>query len=85
MKTATANELQAFHRFVGEKLGSTPADLSPEEVLGEWRILHPCPDELSASVAAVRNALDDMAAGDPGRPVAEVIAGLRKRHNLSSD
>ena len=79
MTAAVANELERFHQFVEEKLGSSSADLSPEEVLLEWRAAHPSTDDLSEDVVAVKQALADMRAGDRGRPAEQVIAELRQR------
>ena len=82
MNTQTPRELREFHDFVGEKLSNGGTDLSPEEVLDQFRVLHPGPNELMESVSAVRQALTDMAAGDRGRPVDDVLTDLRTRHNL---
>ncbi len=80
MPTDLSIDLSAFHSFVQEKLGSDEAgELSPEDVLAEWRELHPTPGELTDSVAAVRHALADMQAGDRGRPAEDVVADLRRR------
>ena len=82
MKVQTPNELREFRDFVVEKLNNGGTDLSPEEVLDQFRVLHPDPSELTESVSAVRQALTDMAAGDRGRPVDDVLTDLRTRHNL---
>jgi hypothetical protein len=84
MNPQVSDELRSFHDFIAEKLGNGDAALSPEETLDQWRALHPDPEELTQSVTAVRQALDDMAAGDPGRPLDDVVAELRQRHNLPS-
>jgi hypothetical protein len=83
MKSTAMSELAGFHEFVSEKLNNGGSDLSPEEALDQWRALHADPDELSESVAAVRLALADMAAGDSGRSVDDVLADLRSRHGLT--
>ena len=84
MTAVVANELERFHQFVEGKLGSSSADLSPEDVLSEWRAKHPLPDDLSESVGAVKQALADMRAGDRGRPAEQVIAELRQRLESSA-
>ncbi|HWY87935.1 MAG TPA: hypothetical protein VNX28_14485 [Gemmataceae bacterium] len=84
MKQLTSDELREFHDFLGEKLANGGANISPEEALDQWRILHPDSEELTESLSAVREALADMASGDRGRPVDEVLAELRSRHNLPS-
>jgi hypothetical protein len=82
MQSPPSHELRQFHEFVGEKLNNGAANLSPEEVLDQWRELHPNQAELDESVSAIRQALADMTAGDSGRPVGEILAELRIRHNL---
>lgn len=73
-------ELREFHSFVQVKLGSDEArELSPEDVLAEWRGLHPTSGELTDSVTAIRRALADMQAGDHGRPAEDVVAEIRRR------
>lgn len=54
--------------------------MSPEEVLDEWRSLHPVDEE--GEIAAVEEALDDLAAGDVGRSFADADREFRARHNL---
>ncbi len=85
MTAAVANELERFHQFVEGKLASClSTDLSPEEVLSEWRTTHPLSDDLSESVVAVKQALADMRAGDRGRPAEQVIAEIRQRLESSA-
>ncbi|MCE9552563.1 MAG: hypothetical protein K8T91_04185 [Planctomycetes bacterium] len=79
MATDIPHDLQEFHSFLGETLASGRGDLSPEEALDEWRILHPAPAELAESVAAVRRALRDMQSGDRGRPADAVLSDIRQR------
>ena len=83
MASALFDELRSFHAFLTEKIeanGSEP--LSPEEALELWRIENPTPEEREATVNAVRESLEDMRAGDPGRPGREVLAEIRRKHNL---
>jgi hypothetical protein len=56
--------------------------LSPEEALELWRTEHPANDEFGDSVAALREALADMAAGDEGVPFADFDREFRMRRNL---
>ncbi len=80
MTVDLSHELREFHTFVQEKLYSDEAsELSPEDVLDEWRVLHPTSEELADSVIAVRRAVVDMRAGDRGRPVEDIIADIRQR------
>lgn len=82
MTPQATDELRDFHAFLGEKLKNGGADASPEEALDEWRALHPDPDLFEDDTAAIQEALDDMAAGDHGRPADEVIAELRAKYGL---
>lgn len=76
-----SNELAAFHAFVGEQIETGPSDLSPEEVLDLWRDQHPDPASEDAT-EAIREALDDMAKGDRGRPIAEFDHEFRQRRGI---
>ena len=82
MPSKMAEELRDFHRFLGDKLSSDGIELSPEEVLDEWRRLHPQTQTFEEDVAAIQEALDDMAKGDRGIPFDQFDRDFRKRHNL---
>lgn len=83
MPTQMIDELREFHRFLADKLrGGDGINLSPEEVLDEWRQLHPQTKALDEDIAALREALDDMAQGDRGIPFDEFDRDFRKRHHL---
>jgi hypothetical protein len=75
-------ELREFHRFLADRLSAEGVDLSPEEALDEWRRLHPQTQSSDEDIAAIREALDDMAKGDRGIPFDEFDRDFRKRHNL---
>jgi hypothetical protein len=85
MKAQEIDELAAFQAFLTEKLKNGGPRPSPEEVVDEWRDLHPEPEIDEDEVAAIQEALDDMANGDRGRPFEEVMADLRARYNLPSE
>jgi len=78
MATSISNELQEFHRFVAEKLANGGAGLSPEEVVDEWRILHPNADELAESADVLRQALAEADRGEY-LPADRVVAEIRKK------
>jgi hypothetical protein len=82
MPGETINELHEFHRFLTDRLCADDSDLSPEEALDEWRRLHPQAQTLDEDVAAIREALDDVAKGDIGIPFDQFDREFRKRHNL---
>ena len=75
MATATQNELESFHRFVGAQLANGGAQLSPEQVLAMWR-------ERLATISAVREGLEAVAAGRT-KPLDTFACDFRERHNLS--
>jgi hypothetical protein len=85
MNASQTTELHEFHRFLTTKLSNGGADLSPEEAVDEWRELHPEPEIDEKEVAAIQEAIDDMVAGDRGRPADEVIADLRKLLGMPSN
>lgn len=82
MATSITNELAEFHRFVAEKLAKGEADLSPEAVVDQWRELHQDTEGSSKEVAAIKEALAEMAAGDCGKPFDEFDREFRAKHHL---
>jgi hypothetical protein len=82
MATPSIHDLRDFHQFVGNKVNNGGALLSPEEVLDEWRMLHPDPGEVAEDVAAIQEAIDDLENGDTGIPFEEFDRSFRARHGL---
>ena len=82
MNTPSLDDLRDFHRFVGEKVGNGGASLSPEEVLDEWRVLHPDLAAVEEDLAAIQEAIDDLENGDTGISFAEFDRDFRARRNL---
>jgi hypothetical protein len=82
MRPQETEELRDFHRFVGEKLSNGDDVLSPEQALDEWRQLHPAAAGFEEDLAAIREALDDVAKGDHGMPFDDFDADFHKRHRL---
>ena len=82
MAPKTIEELREFHRFLTDKLTNDGLDLSPEEALDEWRRIHPQPQALDEDVAAIQEAVDDMAKGDQGILFDQFDGDFRSRHNL---
>jgi hypothetical protein len=82
MATERATDLRAFRDFLDAKLSNGGSELTPEECLELWEVENESPQERAASVRAVREALDDMRAGDTGIPAREAIAELRRKHHL---
>ena len=82
MATDRANDLRAFRDFADLKLGHGEGELTLDEALDLWESENQTPAERAATVQAVREALDDMRAGDTGIAAGEVISELRRKHNL---
>ncbi len=82
MATGTQDELSNFHAFLSRKLASGATQLSPEEALDLWRVEHPDADDYSGNVAALREALADMEAGDQGLPLDQFDRKFRQRHSI---
>ncbi len=82
MATERANDLRAFRDFLDAKLSNGGGDLTLEECLELWEVKNEGPQERAATVQAVREALDDMRAGDTGLPARDAIAEIRRRHSL---
>ncbi len=82
MSNVFPSELAQFHQFLGRRLTAGDNGLSPEEVLDEWRLAYPASEILEADVAAVRQALDEMAGGEPGKPLADFSRDFQARHGL---
>jgi len=83
MNTPSLDELRDFHRFVGEKVNNVGAALSPEEVLDEWRMLHPDLGAAEEDIAAIQEAIDDMENGDAGIAFDDFDRDFRASRNLS--
>lgn len=84
MSTVASTELQEFAHFIQAKLNSGENKLSPEEVLDEWRHVHPSEQEFEENVQAVRVALDQMNAGEKGISGTESVRQLRERAGIQT-
>ncbi|HVC98054.1 MAG TPA: hypothetical protein VND64_30570 [Pirellulales bacterium] len=84
MSPDAANELVSFHRFIAEHVGRGETDLSPEEALDLWRAQNPSATEFEDTVAALREALNDMEAGDKGTPLESFDRDFRNRRGIPS-
>ena len=84
MASEIQDDLQAFHRFVGEQLANGGASFSPEECLELWRAEHPTPADLADSVASVQRALEEADRGE-GIPLEDFDREFRRKHDISQD
>jgi uncharacterized protein with von Willebrand factor type A (vWA) domain len=82
MATGRQDELSNFHDFLSQRLRSSGARLSPEEVLDLWRAEHPAADDNPNDVAALKEALAEMEAGDHGLPLEHFDRKFRQRHSI---
>lgn len=69
----TKEDLDNFHRFAVEKLGSAEASVSFQELLDMWRQEH----EYAATVDDIRQGLRDYEAGK-AEPLAKAFSDLRR-------
>jgi len=81
MATDRLNDLRAFRDFADHKLARGESDITLDEALDLWETENRA-DERAATVEAVREALDDMRAGDASVSASEAIAALRRKHKL---
>jgi hypothetical protein len=79
-------ELQQFYEFLGRRIRAGEVALSPEEALDQWRWeLEPPADRYEENVAAIREAIDGMNAGDQGKPADEVLRKIREELGFAAD
>lgn len=81
---ATIAQVESFHRFAVARLGGGDEELSMDELLELWRLESMPPEELAASVAAVRAALAEMDDESAWIDVDEHLAQLRSKYGLTS-
>jgi hypothetical protein len=82
MATERADDLQAFRSFIDEQLANNGTLPTLAEALARWEYENATDEEKKASVQGVRDALDDMRAGDTGILAKEAIAELRRTYKL---
>jgi hypothetical protein len=82
MVVPSVSELSEFHRFVSDKVADGGASSSPEQVLDEWRMLHPDPASAEDDMAAIDEAVADLAKGEVGVLFEEFDVEFRARHGL---
>lgn len=80
MSVIVADELDLFHQFLSDKLKTATTRSSPEQVLDEWRSLHPDPGE----VEAIRESLTAMHAGDRGISLEDFDREFRQKNGLAA-
>lgn len=68
MQATIEADLRQFREFLCQQVDGDAVDLTPEEVLDQWRATHPLPGELDANAAEIQQTLDEI------RPEAGVLA-----------
>jgi len=79
MNAQSSGEMARFHQFVADQIERRGEAISPEQVLDLWRESNPVPDDYEETVLALREALADVAAGEPGIPLAEFDRRFRAK------
>jgi hypothetical protein len=77
-------ERESFRRSLADRLSLGDSTLSPEECPDLWRAQEPSEHEPEAGAPAIREAIDDMRAGDAGRPLPGFLSGFRTGRSISS-
>jgi hypothetical protein len=75
-------ELRSFGEYVINLVESGNAQISPEDAVLRWRKQNLSPEEFDEEVAAIREALDDMEAGDRGTPWQQVLGEINAEFGL---
>jgi hypothetical protein len=83
MNAHPSGELAQFPQFISEQILRDDRAMSPEEGLDLWRRSNPVSDEYEETVAALREAFADVAAGDAGMTLGEFDRQFRSRHRPS--
>jgi hypothetical protein len=83
MTTDRENNLVAFKKFIDEQLSNGGVELKLNEVLARWEYENQANGERQEALEAIQEGLQNRDAGK-SRPVYEVLAGLRKKHGLTS-
>ena len=81
MSQQVVTDLLAFRQFLDVQIASGRANLTPEEIVRLWRENR---REFEETVAEVKEALADVAAGDRGVPAEEFMNDLRARKYKSA-
>jgi len=74
----TQGELNSFHRFATERLRTSEAELTIDDLVIEWDSMR----NREQINAAIREGLADIDAGRT-RPADQVTEELRRKHNIS--
>ncbi len=76
-------ELTSFHRFLSARLEQFGDATTPEEALDMWRAINPNPNDFEENLGAIREALNDMDAGESGVDLQAFDVEFRARHKIA--
>ena len=83
MATERGNDLRAFRDFANEQLTNGRTEPTLDQCLELWENESQTDEERKDTIQAIREALDEMRAGDAGVPAHDATAELRRKHKLS--
>lgn len=75
----TTQQIDAFAQFARARIEKDAAEISLVELLDEWLLQNPSPEDWLAIQASLR----DMEAGETGQPFEQFAAEFRDRNGLS--
>ena len=75
-RMVTQDQIDSFHQFASSQIAAVGGEFSLDQLYCLWRTKHPLPQELVASVTALKSAYADLEAGDTGRD-ARLKRGVR--------
>lgn len=75
-------ELRSFGEYIAKIVENGDESISPEDAVVRWRMQNLSPEEFDEEVAAIREALDDMEAGDKGVPWEQVLKEINAEFGL---
>ena len=81
MQGAIQADLRQFREFLSQQVDGDAEDLTPEDLLDQWRANHPLPGELEASAAEIQQTLDEMRL-EAGVLAREASAEIRRSLGL---
>lgn len=80
--STSKQELDDFYKFASSYMEGDEADLTMDELCHLWQAEKPTPEEYADCVAALKEAIADMEAGDRGEPVEEALREIHDRLGL---
>lgn len=85
-----SNDLEAFYQFMTENYSflsnrTHGEPLTPEQCLEMWRTQYATGKDFEQSAAAVQHSIQEMEAGDVGKPARSLIEDAYVKHGLARD